>query len=248
VVIGYTASSLLLTFSQLFFLRRTIPLQQSHHPDNRQWVRQMWTYSLPFSTWGIFTWMQQVSDRWALQAYASTVDVGQYAVLMQLGFTPISLVTGLVTSFLGPILYQRSGDATDHSRNAHVHQLSWRIVQLSILVTLLSFIGAFALHGWIFRLLVAEEYRSISYLLPWVVMAGGIFASGQMLALKLMSEMKSAEMKTAKIATALFGIFSNVMGAALAGMLGVVCALVAFSAIHFIWMAMLARHLSVKKD
>lgn len=245
VIIGYACSSLLITVSQLIFLRRTIPQQHTPIQNRQQWIPQIWAYSLPFTTWGAFTWMQQVSDRWALQAFASTSDVGQYAVLFQLGFTPIALITGMAMSFFGPILYQRSGDATNHVRNANVHQLGWRMTHLSLMVTLLGFVFTFALHEWLFGLLVASEYRGGSYLLPWVVLAGGIFAAGQMLALKLMSEMKSSAMTKAKIVTALAGILFNVIGAALAGMHGVVVALVAFSSIYFVWMAVLARHLSL---
>lgn len=246
VVIGYACSSLFITFSQLVFLRRTIPAQKQHPTKDHQWMGQIWTYSLPFFTWGIFTWMQQVSDRWALQTFASTTDVGHYAVLFQLGYTPIALATGLIMSFLGPILYQRSGDATDHARNANVHRLSWQMTRLSLMVTLLGFVITIAMHEWFFRLLVATQYRGSSYLLPWVVLAGGLFAAGQMLALKLMSEMKSTAMTKAKISTALVGTLCNVLGAALAGIQGVVGALVAFSVIYFVWMAVIAWRLSIK--
>ena len=246
VVIGYACSSLLITVSQLVFLRRTIPQQHTPIANRQQWMPQIWAYSLPFSTFGAFTWMQQVSDRWALQAFATTSDVGQYAVLFQLGFTPIALITGMAMSFLGPILYQRSGDATDHTRNTNVHRLGWRLTHLSLIVTLFGVAITFALHERLFGLLVASEYRGSSHLLPWVVLAGGMFAAGQMLALKLMSEMKLSGMTTAKIVTALIGVLLNVIGAALAGMQGVVGALVVFSGIYFVWMAMLARHLSIK--
>lgn len=246
VVIGYACSSLLITVSQRIFLRRTIPQQHTPIQNRQQWMPQIWAYSLPFTTWGAFTWMQQVSDRWALQAFASTSDVGQYAVLFQLGFTPIALITGMAMSFLGPILYQRSGDATDHARNTNVHRLGWKMTHLSLLVTLLGFAITLALHESFFGLLVASEYRGSSYLLPWVVLAGGIFAAGQMLALKLMSDMKSSAMTNAKIVTALVGILFNVIGVALAGIQGVVVALVAFSCIYFVWMGVLARHLSLK--
>jgi len=246
VVVGYACSSMLITASQLVFLRRTIPEQHTPASNHQQWLPQMWAYSMPFSTWGAFTWMQHVSDRWALQASASINDVGHYAVLFQLGYTPIALITGMAMSFFGPILYQRSGDATDHARNTNVHHLGWLMSNLSLLVTLFSFSITFVFHEWLFGLLVATEYRASSYLLPWVVLAGGLFAAGQMLALKLMSEMKSSAMTTAKIVTALIGILLNVIGAWLAGMHGVVFAMVAFSGIYFIWMARLARRLSVK--
>ncbi len=247
VVIGYTCASLLITVSQLIFLRRTIPQQYTSIQNRQQWMPQIWAYSLPFTTWGAFTWLQQVSDRWALQAFATTSDVGQYAVLFQLGFNPIALITGMAVSFLGPILYQRSGDATDHVRNSNVHQLSWRMAHLSLIFTLLGFTITFALHEWFFRLLVASEYRGSSYLLPWVVLAGGFFSAGQILALKLMSEMKSSTMTTAKIVTALIGILLNITGAVLAGIQGVVGAIVAFSCIYLVWMAVLAQRFSIKK-
>lgn len=134
---------------------------------------QIWAYSLPFVTFGGFTWAQQISDRWALQAFASTSEVGQYAVLFQLGYTPIALITGMAMSFLAPILYQRSGDASDHGRNTNVHRISWRVARLSIIVTLLGFAITFVLHEWLFGVLVAAEYRHSSHFLPWVVLAGG---------------------------------------------------------------------------
>ena len=241
VVMGYACSSLLVTVSQLFFLRRTIPQQHTSTPNLQPWLPQIWAYSLPFTTFGAFTWLQQISDRWALQAFGTTSDVGQYAVLFQLGYTPVALFTGMVMSFLGPIMYQRSGDASDHARNANVHRLAWRMTHLSLIVTLLGFAITFALHDWIYALLVASEYRGSSYLLPWVVIAGGGFAAGQILALKLMSEMKSSAMTVAKIVTALIGILLNVIGAALAGMQGVVMALVVFSVIYFFWIAIIAK-------
>jgi O-antigen/teichoic acid export membrane protein len=243
VVLGYALSSLLVTGSQLFFLRRLIHPQGEKPQASSNWGRQIWVYSLPFSTWGVFSWAQQVSDRWALQAFASTQEVGLYAVAFQLGYVPIGLVMGIVISFLGPILYQRSGSATDHVRNTSVHLIIWRITFISLLVTALAFLLTFSLHEWIFYLLVAAKYHTASYLLPWMVLAGGIFAAGQMLSLKLMSEMKPSTMTTAKIVTAILGVGLNIYGASQFGLQGVVAALVVFSGIYFFWMAWLAQHL-----
>ena len=243
VVIGYACSSMLITISQLIFLQRTIRQQHTHKRSSHQWSSQIWAYSLPFTTFGGFTWVHQVSDRWAMQIFGASSDVGQYVVLFQLGYTPIALITGMATNFLGPILYQSSGDASDHGRNTNVHRISWRIANLSIVLTLFGFAITFSIHEWLFSMLVAPEYRSSSHLLPWVVLSGGIFAAGQMLALKLMSEMKPSAMTKAKIVTALIGTLLNVIGAGLAGMQGVVWAMLVFSGIYLIWMAVLASRL-----
>lgn len=241
VLMGYACSSLLITASQVFFLRRTVSTAQARPTDPRTWVQQIWAYSMPFSIFGAFTWLHQASDRWALQSFASAVELGQYAVLYQLGFTPIALLTGMAMSFLGPILYQRSGDATDPTRNAHVNKLAWRTTQGCLLIALLASLLTLAGHEWLFGMLVAVEFRSYSNLLPWMVLAGGIFAAGQVLALKLMSDMKSTVMTNAKIGTALLGLLLNIIGARLAGVQGVVGAQVLFSFAYFVWMTLLTR-------
>lgn len=246
VVMGYVLSSLLVTGSQFIFLRRLIPPKNSFNGDSRYWVFRMWAYSWPFSTFGIFTWVQQSSDRWTLEAFTTTQDVGLYAVLFQLGYAPTSMATGLMISFLGPILYQRSGDATDHARNTNVHRLVWRITFFCMTLTLIAFVLALGLHDWIFRLLVAIEYRGVSYLLPWIVLAGGMFAAGQMLVLKILSELKSKSIILAKVVTAIFGVLFNLFGASIAGVTGITIAILSFSAIYFIWMFFLSFQPSPK--
>lgn len=242
VVLGYTFSSILVTGSQLLFLRRLIPSMGKTSHGTPDWVRQIVAYSWPFSAWGLFTWAQQASDRWALQAFTTTADVGLYAVVFQLGYAPIRQLTGLAMTFLGPILYQRSGDATDPHRNHAVHRLAWRITLMCSGVTAAAFLFAAWLHEWIFAILVAPRYHAISPLLPWMILAGGVFATGQMLELKLMSDMKSAAMTTTKIATAILGVILTTCGAAYFGAKGVAAALGGFSMIYFTWMAWLAQH------
>lgn len=239
VMIGYALSSLLVTAAQFFFLRRLIPHQSTYSGDSAQWVCQMWAYSMPFSIWGVFTWAQQSSDRWALQLFGTIQDVGLYTVLFQLGYTPISILTGLGVTFVGPILFQRSGNAKDDSRNADVRRLVWRITLFCLLLTLITFLLALGLHEWIFYLIVARDYWGVSYMLPWVVLAGGLSAAGQILSLKMISDMKSAAMTLPKIVTALLGVLLNLYFASVAGLTGVVAGLVAFSAIYFAWMFLL---------
>jgi O-antigen/teichoic acid export membrane protein len=240
VLLGYALSSLLVTGSQLIFLRQLMPLQKKKSIETFNWGSQIWLYSWPFSAFGIFTWMQQISDRWALQSFVSDHAVGLYAVVFQLGYVPIGLVTGMAMTFLAPILYNRSGAAINQSRNISVHRIAWSITFACLLITVLAFVLTLLLHERIFQILVAPKYQAVSNLLPWMVLAGGVFAGGQMLALKLMSEMKPAVITIAKIVTAILGVGLNVYGASLFGIQGVVAALVAVSFVYFFWMAWLA--------
>ncbi|WP_089724567.1 lipopolysaccharide biosynthesis protein [Candidatus Thiosymbion oneisti] len=243
VVIGYTLSVLVVTGSQIVFLKRLMHRQSVSHDreeGNENWTLQVWGFGWPFSIWGIFTWSQQASDRWALEAFASTQEVGQYTVLYQLSYTPIIMLTGLLMTFVGPILYQRSGAADDHARNATVHSMAWRISLICLVLTGMAFSCAWLLHEWIFQWLVAEAFRDISHYLPWVLLAGGSFATGQMLSLKLMSEIRTQSLLQMKIGTALIGVGANVLGAWWYGVSGVIAALVIFSVVYMLWSAYIA--------
>ena len=241
VVAGYVLSSMVVVGSQYFFVRVIVAKSRSEPPSHTAWLAEMWRYAAPFTAWGLFSWAQQSSDRWALQLFASTHDVGVYAVLFQLGYTPIILAIGMAVSFLGPIFYQRMGDATDVERRRNVQRLTWRITLACLLLTAIAFVVTWNLHAWLFRFLVAAQYRSVSALMPWMALAGGLFAAGQMLALQLMSEMRAAAMTAAKIGTAILGVVFNFLGAWIAGAQGIVFSLVMVSAVYLLWMLALGK-------
>lgn len=242
VILGFAASALLVSLSQLIFLRRTIkPLPNgSPNPKVGDWPTKIWRYSWPFSTWGVFTWMQQASDRWALGLFESTEGVGLYAVVFQLGYTPIAIVLGLSMTLLAPILYQRAGDASSAARNRNVSQIVWRITTSAVLLTMIAVLATSILHREIFYWLVALDYRQVSYLLPWMILAGGLFAAGQLLSIKILSEMASRRLLLPKIISALCGVSVNLAGAFFFGVYGVVAGVILFSALHLIWIIFLA--------
>jgi len=97
-------------------------------PDT--WQARIIRYSWPFTTWGVFTWFQLASDRWALNLFASSSAVGFFAVLYQLGYYPVTLLTGMLVTLVSPILFERSGNADDEQRLSHASRLNMRILSL----------------------------------------------------------------------------------------------------------------------
>ncbi|MFZ4702568.1 MAG: lipopolysaccharide biosynthesis protein [Candidatus Methylumidiphilus sp.] len=245
-MLGYAIATVLLLASQAYFFLKLVVAPANIENENK-WKVDIWKFTWPIGVFGIFTWTQLISDRWALQLFSTTQEVGNYAVLYQLGFYPISLLTGMTMQFLTPILYQRAGDARDSGRNADVTDLCWKLTWLSLGVTLVGFLVTLILHDFIFRVFVNVNYRLVSYLLPWMILAGGIYASGQSLASNLLAKLKTREMMAAKIVTALFGLVFNFIGAYWLGITGIICAGVLFSVMYFLWMVVLVNDGSVEK-
>lgn len=241
VMVGYAVAINLVLISQFLFFRKIVARRITEVNKEKNWRAQIWTYSWPFLAWGIFTWVHQSSDRWALEHFATIQDVGLYTVLFQLGYYPVSVVAGMATQFLAPIFYQRAGDASDSQRNVHVNYLSWRFTGLALAMTGAVFLVALLFHRQIFRIFVARKYAIVSNLLPWILLSSGIFVAGQSISLNLMSQMKTHTMVMAKIITALVGVILNVAGAYWYGITGVVMASVLFSVTYFLWMILLSK-------
>ena len=238
-MLGFAAAAVLVLCSQLVLFRRKVVQlslpEAAQAGDIQDWTRQMREYAWPFVTWGVFTWAHMAADAWALQVFGSGSNVGLYAVLVQLGYYPITLLSGIMVQWISPVLFRRAGDGADQARVAHARRLNRLMIVGAMLLTLLG-VGLAALaHKAIFSLLVAPDYRSVSPFLPWLVLSGGLFASGQAATLSLMSGVQTRSLIAPKIGTALLGIALSFAGAYWFGIRGVVIAGVAFSATYFVW-------------
>lgn len=251
VIVGYLLSATLVFVSNTVLLKYAIPQQSPGNTKNpetsKNWQKLIWTYAWPFSAWGIFTWAQQASDRWALEIFSTTEEVGVFAVLFQLGYVPIITLSGLLASFLTPIFFSRAGDATDQRRNVSVHRINMMVTYTMMALTVVAFSMTWALHQLVFMIFVSPEFRGHSYLLPWFVLAGGLFATGQMLVLKVLSEVRPRILLTVKIGTAVLGVVLNIAGAWVAGISGVIAALVIFSVVYLTGMLWLTRSDATKR-
>lgn len=247
IIIGYIIATLLVNISQIYFLRQVNSDVNRSTIHSNTWLRQIWAYSWPYSTWGVFTWMQQVSDRWALERWGSADDVGMYTVLFQLSYGPIGLITTALMSFLSPIFYSRMGDATNNQRVLDTKRLTFNLTVVCIVVTMVAAFCGWMFHDIFFKILANERYREISYLLPWMIIAGGFMSGYHILGSRISSALETRSVIKSQVVTAVLAVAANCLGASLFGLRGIVFSLVAYSSTFFVWMYFISGRVLDKK-
>jgi len=239
---GYGVSALLVLGSQTYFLRRKFrSLSISSIKIDPAWTTRILNYSLPFASWGIFTWLQLSSDRWALQTFSSTQQVGFYTVLYQLGYYPLMMVSNVFVQFAQPVLFHQAGDGTSAERVNRAQRNTQRLLVGAVILTALAVAAAAGLHSFVFGLFAAPAYRSVSGFLPVMVLSGGLFACGQIATITHLNRGESKALLWPKISTAVIGTLFNIGGAYWMGLPGVVYAGAAFSGFYLLWILLIRR-------
>ncbi len=237
---GYVAAALIVMLSRFFFFRKRIlslrgALIDSQPTKEKNWARQMLSYAIPMSSYGIFTWAQQSSDRWVLAFWLDTSTVGLFAVLYQLGYYPLQLISEFTTQLISPILFSRAGDGLDRARMSTTIKLNNLVISGAIVFSLFASIIAFFYHEQLFRFLAAPEYRQVSVFLPLTVIASGLFAAGQIGALSILISTNTKLLIAPKIGISISGIILNIIFVYFWGIAGVVMAGLVVSFVYLVW-------------
>jgi O-antigen/teichoic acid export membrane protein len=235
-------SAIAVLIIQLIFLRNKLKIKIEHKSTSiYNWSSQIWEYSSSIILWGGFMALYQLSDKWALGHFNSLKDVGAYNVLFQLGYVPTLLVLTSVLTLLSPIIYQRSGDGKDLSKNKKVDSIITTLIWLNFLFSIVGFILTYFFHNKIFGFLTSKTYLDYSYLLPYVVLSAGFFSAGQILNLKMESKIRVKEMVFIKVSTSIFGILLNFLLAATHGINGVLVGSFIYALIFYFGMLFVSK-------
>jgi len=122
---------------------------------------------------GLVTWGVLFLDRFVINYLIDAESLGGYFLLMQIGFAPIWSVTHAVAQYITPQHFKFNNPT---NQSLSILARSYRVF---FLFGLLIFTTSILFHHEIFKVLVGEEYRSFSSLLPWVIVNGFIFSFTQ---------------------------------------------------------------------
>lgn len=245
-LIGYALGAGVMLLSHYFFLRRRMPaIYQTGIPEMedepRVWAKRALSYGLPLAIWGLFSWAQLSSDRWALGVFSGTNEVGLYAILYQVGYFPMLTVWEAVFAFFSPILYSWAGDASNPARLGRARKATNLVVLASLLLTGVLAILGWLLHPLIFRIVADESFWSVSWLLPLAILGGGLYAAGQIAVVSSYSGLRTQVILWPKVIVGTIGVGLNFIGAYYDGVRGVIFAIALSAAIYFAWMMWLAN-------
>lgn len=210
------------------------------------WSQKIFQFSYPFAIWGVFGWLQISSDRWFLGFYKSSSEVAKYAIIFQLGYYPPSIIIGNIVQTITPLLYHKAGDGNNHILLAESTNVTRKITLLSILITIIGFFIAMFFSSFFLKLLSNPRYVELSYLFPYMVISGGIFATAQILSIDFQSRMKIRQLLYIKIVTSIFGIILSGVAIYYFGLIGSVISSVGFSLSYLFAIIYFSKWLRIK--
>lgn len=128
-------------------------------------ARRFWKYTLPLLPLGILGWVSGMADRFMIGAFLSPADVGLYVAIYGLASRPMLMFGSIVENIIRPA-YQTSL-VRGEMRTAHGYLIKW--VVLILLGSTVAFVLACFGHHWLAYILLGKNYRTVSFLLPWLM-------------------------------------------------------------------------------
>ncbi|TPQ39601.1 lipopolysaccharide biosynthesis protein [Cupriavidus pinatubonensis] len=164
VLLGFVLASII----SWMIMRRFTHYQRAHsvsRVEEDALISRFWRYTLPLLPLGIIGWISGMADRYMIGVLLSPADVGLYVAIYGLASRPMLIFGAIVESIIRPV-YLNSLVAGEY-RRAHGYLKIWTLLIIfgSIVAFVLTWLG----HDWLAHVMLGAQYRSVSYLLPWIV-------------------------------------------------------------------------------
>ena len=200
----------------------------------------LFRYALPFASWGIFSFLQQSGDRWALFFWTTSEEVASYSLFFQLGYASFALIATALNQYALPIFFQALENPNQGLRFAF--QQNIRLVRIILLTTMIGLIVLSLSHRQLIGIF-SPRYQGFSWYLPWLWFAGGVYAMSQAWANVAVLLRKNECLIRSRIILSLISVLLFFIGAAAYGGFGVIVAQIVFSLLSLVWTRRIAYEL-----
>jgi O-antigen/teichoic acid export membrane protein len=180
-------------------------------------------------------WLVMMAERWALQYYGDPGDVGGYAAVYQLAFIPMLFVSNFLILLIEPILYQMIEQKDKTASSSQARRINNYAAFGIICFSLVLFLVLLIFYPMVGNLLLGAQFRSYSWLFPWLLLAGGCFAATMQLLLKLSLDLRTDLLAVLWAAVAVVAVVGYMIGACFWQLKGILTAVVAVNVLLFIF-------------
>lgn len=144
------------------------------NPDVRRdedLARSIRRYAWPLAPLAVFGWLSGVGDRYVIAGLLSLQDAGLYAAAYGLASRPFLMLGGVVELTMRPVLQNAvaAGDVAQVGRTKTI----WLLTMAG--GAAFGVVCFVLLSEWVGRLLLAEQYRSATVLMPWIALGYAIY-------------------------------------------------------------------------
>lgn len=181
-----------------------------------------------------FIWLVMMTERWLLHRYGSLADVGGYAAVYQLAFMPMIFVSKFLVLLTEPIIYQMTGLDRETDSGSNALRINGYLAVVILLMTLIIFSLLLFCHPVVGRFLLGIEFRTYSWLFPWLFLAGGFFAAAQQFLVRMKCDMRTGTIAVLWGVVALIAAFAYFIGAKYWQLTGILTAVVLVNGILFL--------------
>ncbi len=223
VMFSIASSMVIFFFVRVFFLKResTLPVTKIELLEMKKTLLpKIFSYILPFFLWGWISWFQFNGERWVINSFLPSSEVGRYGLALSVINNSIVVLYGVYIQFITPLVFEKYG-----SPNADQKKKGKSLIFISSFATL----GLFVVFGIflfffgkeIIQFLSTKDFELPTSLLLYLVIGFGLFYVGQTMALVGMAMQKPNIYIFPKVLTAIISVGGYIIGCQYFGIWGI---------------------------
>ncbi len=220
----------------------------SSNNSSKEIRSQLFTYTLPFLTWGIFGWLQLNGEKWIINGVLSTAEVGVYAIMMALVNALVMIPNNIIAEFATPIIFKQFSDL----KNEKEITTGYSYIKLNVLVvisiTLFSTLLTFFLGKQLIVIISNESYTAYWYILPLLCLGTGMFLIGQALTYLGMSLNLPKKYLSPKISVGCISVLLNLYFINKFGLVGVSYSVLLVGLIYVVYILIVNKKITIQHN
>jgi O-antigen/teichoic acid export membrane protein len=170
----------------------------------RKIASELFSFSYPLILWASFGWLQNMINRWYLNYFVDTESVAEYSLMSSLILTGINAFSGVINSYIIPIIYQK-----ENSENGFANKTIIKLLPIVIGFYAVVFVILLFFNKQIISLVSDSSYTESAWMLPLMFLAGALYSVGMMSTFEIYSDKKTNKLILSSIIPGLFSLVAG---------------------------------------